>query len=289
MAAHLNHLAHRWSKESDLAGEFKLQTQQGVNSMTIIRNRAAFYLAATVLAGGLWFVGELAIDASAAYAAETPSGQVLVDKLKALRPSIPIEGVSESPLPGIYALEIEGGTVFYGTADGRYLFTGDLYELGDTDLINLAELNRSVKRIDLLAAVPEEDMVIFSPAGTTKAVVSIFTDVDCGFCRKLHKEVPELNALGVEVRYLAYPRAGIGSESYHRIVSAWCADDRNAAITLLKSGDSIPTKSCDNPVSQHYELGRQVGVTGTPAIVTEDGRLLPGFMPAEQLAKTVGI
>ena len=171
--------------------------------MTKIRNRAAFYLAATVLVGGLWFVSELAIDAGAAYAAETPSGQVLVDKLKALRPSIPIESVHESPLPGIYTLEIEGGTIFYGTGDGRYLFTGDLYELGDTDLINLAEVSRTTKRLELLAAVPEEDMVIFSPAGETKAVVSVFTDVDCGYCRKLHKEVPELNALGVEVRYLA--------------------------------------------------------------------------------------
>ena len=93
----------------------------------------------------------------------------------------------------------------------------------------------------------------------------------------------------MEVRYLAYPRAGIGSESYDRIVAAWCSEDRNAAITRLKSGDDIPMKSCANPVAQHYELGRQVGVTGTPAIVTEDGRLLPGFMPAEQLAKSIGI
>ncbi len=257
--------------------------------MTKIRNKAAFYLTATVLAGGLWFAAELALNASVAFAAEAPSGQVLVDKLKALRPDIPIESVSESPLPGIYTLEIEGGTIFYGTGDGRYLFTGDLYELGETDLINLAEASRTTKRLELLAAVPEEDMVIFSPSGATRAVVNIFTDVDCGFCRKLHKEVPELNALGVEVRYLAYPRAGIGSESYDRIVAAWCSEDRNAAITRLKSGDSIPMKSCANPVAQHYELGRQIGVTGTPAIVTEDGRLLPGFMPAEQLAKSVGI
>ena len=257
--------------------------------MTKIRSKAAFSLTATVLTVGLWFAAGLALNASVASAAETASGQVLVDKLKALRPGIPIESVHESPLPGIYTLEIEGGTIFYGTGDGRYLFTGDLYELGDTDLINLAEASRTTKRLGLLAAVPEEDMVIFSPAGTVKAVVNIFTDVDCGFCRKLHKEVPELNALGVEVRYLAYPRAGIGSESYDRIVAAWCSEDRNAAITRLKSGDNIPMKSCANPVAQHYELGRQVGVTGTPAIVTEDGRLLPGFMPAEQLAKSIGI
>lgn len=257
--------------------------------MTSIRNKATFYLGATALAAGVWFAGGLVDDASTAFAAQPPSADVLVNKLKALRPNIPIESVHESPLPGIYALEIEGGTTFYGTADGRYLFTGDLYELGDTDLINLAELNRSMRRLELLAAVPEEDMVIFSPDGETKAVVSVFTDVDCGYCRKLHKEVPELNALGVEVRYLAYPREGIGSQSYDRIVSAWCADDRNAAITRLKSGGSIPAKSCANPVAQHYELGRQVGVTGTPAIVTEDGRLLPGFMSAERLAKSVGI
>ncbi len=215
--------------------------------------------------------------------------RVLVERISALRPDIPIEHVSRTPLPDIYALELAGGTVFYGTADGRYLFAGDLYELGDHDLVNLAESGRMEKRRALMATVSEEDMVIFSPRGTPKAVVNVFTDVDCGFCQKLHQEVPQLNDMGVEVRYLAYPRAGIGSRSYHKIVSAWCADDPNAAITKLKAREQIPEATCENPVAEQFELGREMGVAGTPAIILEDGRMLPGYMPAAELAQKLGI
>jgi len=216
-------------------------------------------------------------------------GQELVSRLKQLRPEIPIENVRPSPIPGIYQLELGGGTVFYGTEDGRYLFAGDLYELGDDDLINLAEQGRTEKRQVLMAAVNVDDMVVFPAGGTRKAVINVFTDVDCGYCRKLHQEVPRLNELGIEVRYLAYPRAGIGSRAYQKIVSAWCADDPNGAITALKAGESIPDTNCDNPVADQFALGHEVGVSGTPAIVLEDGRLLPGYMPAEDLAETLGI
>ncbi|MFV2090776.1 MAG: DsbC family protein [Pseudomonadales bacterium] len=219
----------------------------------------------------------------------TDNGEQLVARLTGLRPDIPIEKVSPSPLPGIFTLELVGGTIFYGTADGRYLFAGDLYEIGESDLINIAELGRVEKRRLLMATVKLEDMVIFSPSGETRAVVNVFTDVDCAYCRKLHKEVPKLNEMGIEVRYLAYPRAGIGSRSYQKIVTAWCSDDPNSAITRLKLGESLPDLTCENPVAAQFELGHQVGVSGTPAIVLEDGRLLPGYMPAEELAKAIGI
>ena len=234
-------------------------------------------------------VALLALLTAASASAENSGGQALVTKLKALRPDIPIERVSPSPLPGIYQLELSGGTVFYGTEDGRYLFAGDLYELGDDDLVNLAEQGRVEKRQELMASVDVDDMVVFPPSGQRKAVISVFTDVDCGYCRKLHQEVPRLNELGVEVRYLAYPRAGVGSRAYQKIVSAWCAEDPNDAITALKAGEEIPDIDCANPVSAQYELGHEVGVSGTPAIVLEDGRLLPGYMPAEQLAQAIGI
>ncbi len=233
-------------------------------------------------------VASLALACAAGAIADT-GGQALVSKLKALRPEIPIERVSPSPLPGIYQLELSGGTVFYGTEDGRYLFAGDLYELGDDDLINLAEQGRVEKRQALMASLDVEDMVVFAPSGQRKAVISVFTDVDCGYCRKLHQEVPRLNELGVEVRYLAYPRAGVGSRAYQKIVSAWCAEDPNDAITALKAGQEIPDIDCANPVSEQYELGHEVGVSGTPAIVLEDGRLLPGYLPADQLAQAIGI
>ena len=165
----------------------------------------------------------------------------------------------------------------------------DMYELAESGLVNLAESKRVVKRKALMDAVAREDMVIFAPAGETRAVVNVFTDVDCSYCQKLHLEVPALNQMGIEVRYLAYPRAGVGSPSYAKIVSAWCADDPNTAITKLKARQEIPPATCTNPVAQHFDLGREVGVTGTPAIVTEDGRLVPGYMPAAELAKAVGI
>lgn len=221
--------------------------------------------------------------------AEPQGGARLKAKLEALRPGIPIEAVKATPVPGIYALELQGGSVFYGTEDGRYLFAGDMYELGESDLINLAETTRITKRKAMMDSVPVKDMVVFPPAGATKAVVNVFTDVDCGYCQKLHLEVPALNAMGVEVRYLAYPRAGVGSPSYAKIVSAWCADDPLTALTKLKARQEIPPLTCANPVAEQFDLGRAMGVTGTPAIVTEDGRLLPGYMPAAELAKTVGI
>jgi len=227
--------------------------------------------------------------AAAAAATAATSGSALVARLKALRPEIPIESVAATPLPGIIQLNLSGGTVFYGTEDGRYLFAGDLYELGDKDLVNLAEQGRIDKRHQLMAAVDPKDMVIFPATGQTKAVINVFTDVDCGYCRKLHQEVPRLNELGIEVRYLAYPRAGIGSRSYEKIVSAWCSDDPKTAITTLKAGKEIPDITCPNPVADEYMLGQQVGVNGTPAIVLEDGRLLPGYMPADDLAATIGI
>lgn len=251
-------------------------------------------LLASVLTLLLFCSGSTVADSPLVESTETAAsgadnGDALVAKLKELRPEIPIERVSLSPLPGIYQLEISGGTVFYGTADGRYLFAGDLYELGETDLINLAEAGRIEKRQTLMASVDVAEMVVFPAGGQRKAVISVFTDVDCGYCRKLHQEVPKLNELGVEVRYLAYPRAGIGSRAYEKIVSAWCADDPNRAMTALKAGEDIPDSTCANPVAAHYELGQQVGVSGTPAIVLEDGRLLPGYMPAEALVETIGI
>jgi len=157
------------------------------------------------------------------------------------------------------------------------------------DFGNLAEQDRVEKRQALMASVDVHDMVVFPAGGERKAIINVFTDVDCGYCRKLHQEVPELNELGVEVRYLAYPRAGIGSRSYEKIVSAWCSDDRKGAITALKAGEEIPDSNCTNPVASQYELGHEVGVSGTPAIVLEDGRLLPGYMPADQLVQAIGI
>lgn len=228
-------------------------------------------------------------QAPAAAPPATPEGSALVERLKALRPDIPILGIAPTPVPGIIALELSGGTVFYGTADGRYLFAGDLYELTDDALVNVAEAGRADKRHALLARVDSADMFVFPAKGERKAVISVFTDVDCVYCQKLHLEVPQLNDMGIEVRYLGYPRAGLGTESYDKIVSAWCAANRNEALTRVKAGETIPAATCDNPIAAQYGLGREIGIAGTPAIVLEDGTLLPGYLPAAELARALGI
>jgi thiol:disulfide interchange protein DsbC len=132
-------------------------------------------------------------------------------------------------------------------------------------------------------------MAVFPAQGNRKAVITVFTDVDCSYCRKLHLEVPRMNQMGVEVRYLAYPRGGLDSPGYAKLVTAWCSTDRPAALTRMKRGEQIPAKTCDNPVARQYELGRLAGLTGTPAIVLEDGRMLAGYVSAEELGEVLGI
>lgn len=212
----------------------------------------------------------------------------LMAKLAELLPDLPIESVVATPMAGFFVVELEGGQNLYGSADGEYLFSGDMYRL-TSEVENLAETRRMTKRRALLEAEPLENMVVFSPAGETKSYISVFTDVDCGYCRKLHQEIADINALGIEVRYLGYPRGGLGTPTHAKIVSAWCADEPTEALTALKSGLNIDMKDCKNPIAEQYDLGRKVGVTGTPAIVTADGRLLPGYMPAAALAEAIGL
>lgn len=219
----------------------------------------------------------------------TGLGAEAVARLARLRPDIPIERVQSTPIPGMVALVVAGGTLLYATEDGRYLFAGDLYELTETDLVDVAEAGRVDERRAAMAGVDPASMIIFPASGVRRASINVFTDVDCGYCQKLHLEVPALNELGIEVRYLGYPRAGIGSDSYDRIVSAWCAKDPRDALTRVKAGEDIPAATCDNRIAEHFGLGRQIGVEGTPAIVLEDGRLLPGYMPAERVAAALGL
>ncbi len=210
---------------------------------------------------------------------------------RASRPDLDIESVKPSPIKGMYVVQVSNGPVLYATKDGKYFVLGDLYEIAEGGFINLAEKEREVDRAELMAQVKTEDMIIFSPEEQpAKASVMVFTDVDCFYCQKLHFEVPDLNRLGIEVRYLAYPRAGIGSDSFKKIASAWCAKDPQEAITKLKNREKIPMNVCsDNPVAEQFMLGQKAGVNGTPALITPEGRLMPGYMPALQLAAALGV
>lgn len=210
--------------------------------------------------------------------------------LTSARPDLRITDVVASPVPGIYKTTISSGPAVYSTADGQFFMAGELFQVLPNQIVNLTEQEMNGDRSKMLASMPVEDMIVFSPMGETKSVVSIFTDVDCGYCQKLHKEVPQLNAMGIEVRYMAFPRMGAGSPTYKKIVSAWCSDDKQGAITKLKSRQNIPENLCEgNPVDEQYAKGQQMGISGTPAIVLDNGELIPGYVPADKLAARLGI
>ena len=199
--------------------------------------------------------------------AEDPQAEVILKALSAARPDLQYEQPRPSPVAGLYEVQVKGGPLLYIDADGSHFIAGDLFAVQKSGFVNLAEQGRQKERAELIAAVKPEDMIIFAPENP-KATIAVFTDVDCGYCRKLHSEVAELNALGIAVHYLAFPRAGLGSPSFRKIASAWCAKDPGAALTSLKNGEEIPENVCaDNPVAAQMLLGEQVGVNGTPALV----------------------
>lgn len=210
----------------------------------------------------------------------------VLERLKKARPDFAFEEVVPTAVKGIYETNIIGGPTIYITEDGGHFFSGDFFEVGENEIVNIAEVSLERDRKRLLAKLDKDDMIIFSPEGETRAHVYVFTDVDCYYCQKLHKEVAELNGLGIEVRYLAYPRAGIGSSSFRKVASAWCSKDPQQALTDLKNGKPIPENVCKtNPIETQYDLGGRMGVSGTPALITETGRLLPGYVPANLLVK----
>lgn len=216
--------------------------------------------------------------------------QRIVERIQRSRAELEVVNVRHSPIPGLYQAQIVNGPLVYVTSDAEYMIAGDLYQLAPGRLVNVSEEGRNDERKEALAQVDKKDLIVFPAKGETKHRITVFTDIDCGYCRMLHQEVPALNEMGVEVRYMAYPRAGLNSESFNKLATAWCADDPQETLTKLKSGESVPTKVCDsNPVAKHYAMGQQLGVTATPALVLESGELQLGYMKAPQLAERLGI
>ncbi len=184
--------------------------------------------------------------------------------------------IRTTPMQGIYELR-RGGDVVYVSADGRYALMGDLYDLDSNS--NLTETRRRGLRKGLLSPVPASQTLVFSPKDP-KYTIDVFTDVDCAYCRKLHSQIAEYNRLGVRVRYLFFPRSGPDTESWHKAESVWCAADRNDALTRAKRGEAIKSKPCGaTPVAKEYQLGEDLGIQGTPAIVRANGEMLPGYVP----------
>ena len=192
------------------------------------------------------------------------------------------EQVKPSPVKGIFQIEM-GGETAYVSADGKFLFSGDLYDIDSRT--NLTEVARTGARSKALAKLDERDMIIFSPAAA-KHTITVFTDVDCCYCRKLHSEIEQLTKLGVRVRYMAYPRSGPGTEDWKKMEQVWCSKDRKDAITKAKQGEAIKVSTCGaTPVGKQFELGEQLGVRGTPAIFTPSGDYIGGYLPPNEMVK----
>ena len=219
--------------------------------------------------------------AAAATAATAPAGTEAKVRaaLEGLAPGAEVGTISASPIPGYQEVVLEG-RVIYVSNDGKYLIQGTLFDIAARE--SLTGLSEAVIRKDLLGTIGEDRRIIFA-AAQPKHVVTVFTDIDCGYCRRLHEQMADYNRLGITIEYLFYPRGGIGSESFEQAVAVWCSPDRNKALTEAKAGKILPKANCTNPVTMDYDLGRRMGLDGTPAIYTPDGMQLGGYLEPEAM------
>ncbi|MCI5107434.1 MAG: DsbC family protein [Pseudomonadales bacterium] len=230
----------------------------------------------------------LGLMANAAVAQQVPAQlrEKLVQSLEvASGGQLQIVAIKSTPLTEIYEVELNTGELLYSDRSGDYLFAGDMYQTTNDGLLNLSSATRQVRNAEKIAAIDEQEMIIFTPDNTTRATITVFTDVDCTYCRALHRDMETLLDLGVEVRYLAYPRGGEQASSFAKMNSVWCADDRKKSLTQAKNGQNLPVRECDNPIMAHYALGNELGISGTPAIVFPNGQLIPGYLDADRLAE----
>lgn len=247
------------------------------------------------------FAAALCIVAGSGFLANAAVADATSDAIEAVTKRItgqtngtPPNSVRATPLDGIYEV-VYGSEVLYVSADGRYMLRGDMIDLDQR--MNLTEDVRRIARRDVVNNLDEKSMIVYAGAkqadqvqpadGAQSKIVTIFTDVDCGYCARLHRQMADYNSRGITIRYLAFPRAGIPSESYSKTVSVWCSDDQRDAITKAKAGTAIPAAECENPVEAHYLAGQSLGVRGTPTIVLDDGTVLPGYLPPDQLERVL--
>ncbi|MBP6750045.1 MAG: thioredoxin fold domain-containing protein [Xanthomonadaceae bacterium] len=220
---------------------------------------------------------------AAAPVPNTPEGRARA-ALQGLDPTIQIDRMTAAPLPG-FREAIVGGQVLYVSDDGKYLLQGSLFDMQEKR--DLSQIGISVLRRDELAKIPQKDKIVFAPVGKAKHTVNVFTDIECGYCRKLHQDIGEYNRLGIAIQYLAFPRAGTASQDFRNMESVWCSADRRKALTDAKGGQAVAPKTCSNPVNMQYQIGQKIGLQGTPMVVTQEGIALPGYMPPEAMLQTL--
>ena len=225
----------------------------------------------------LLLVGVMSMTVHAESEIETIKSKLL----EAFPTHIP-DSIDKSPIDGIYEV-IYGTQVVYVTKDGKHILEGVLLDI-ENGKKNLTAASENKARKKYLTEVEKQEPISFG-SKKPKHTITVFTDIECGYCRKLHAEMDQYASYDIKINYLMFPRNGLTSVGYSKAVSVWCSDDREDALTRAKNGEEMEASNCDNPISAQYELGRKIGVSGTPAILTEDGELLPGYLPAKKMAK----
>ena len=221
--------------------------------------------------------------ASVAFSVANADENTIKQALTKAMPSIKVDSIKPSEIKGLYEV-IMGTNIYYVSDDAKYLLQGRLVDLASRT--DLTEAKLSGTRKLALEKLGTDKMIVFKPK-IGKYKVFVFTDIDCGYCRKLHSEIDQYLVQGISIQYLFFPRAGKGSDSYNKAVSVWCSDDRNAALTAAKKDQTLPAKTCVNPVDEHMQLAADFDVKGTPMIVTEKGNVFPGYLPAKQLVEAL--
>ncbi len=199
--------------------------------------------------------------------------------IHAINPKVEVDRVSPAPLPGFQEV-IVGGQVVYVSNDGKYLMQGALYDIPTKT--NLGETAMARVREKLLRTMPLSDRIVYAPQDP-KYTVTVFTDVECGYCRKLHSQIAEYNRQGISIQYVAFPRMGLGSADFKKMVAVWCSSDPKKALTDAKNDRPIPYRNCTNPVTAQYAMGQRMGLNGTPMILAADGTQLGGYLPPAEL------
>lgn len=231
--------------------------------------------------------GQPAVTGSAPrVTANTPEARAIA-AVHQLNPQVTVDKVGAAPIAGFREATVQGQIV-YVSDDGRYVFLpgpqGALYDVAAQK--NLSEQSMAATRKELLKTIPVSERIVFAPVNP-KYTVAVFTDVECGYCRKLHSQIADYNRQGIEVQYIAFPRMGLGSEDHKKMISVWCAPDRRKALTDAKHDRPIPVRDCKNTVSMQFDIGQRVGLTGTPMIIAEDGTTVGGYLPPQQLREAL--
>tara|TARA_Y100000768_G_scaffold148673_1_gene111031 strand:- start:1916 stop:2629 length:714 start_codon:yes stop_codon:yes gene_type:complete len=214
------------------------------------------------------------------------NSKISISLSKVLPEGMSVKSIKKSQIENIYIVDIGDLQPLYVSKDGEFFFYGELYAIQDNELENTTKQEINLKRKNILDNALRIDDFISFFAKSEKFEVIIFTDVDCGYCRKFHNEMEDFNNLGITVHYLAFPRSGLDSASFDKIVTAWCSRNPKQTLTKMKQGQEVALSLCeDHPVAEHYLLGQKIGITGTPAIIKKNGELLPGYLSPEELLK----